>query len=128
MSIQVTTQTLGPRFSELVLHELDPRYSRVEVTIKANSGPLPVGLVLARGADGVCEPLKEADGSGAALVLPHSVPDAATPQTALALRGYCVINPARLVFDEAVTDKPAALRALEARGFVLRAIEEATHA
>lgn len=127
MSIHVTTQSLGPRFSELVLHELDPRYSRVEVEIAANSGPLPFGLVLSRGADGACAPLTEADGGGAALVLLHSVPDAATRQPALALRGYCVINPARLAFDGAVTDKPAALRALEARGFVLRAIEEADH-
>ena len=46
--VQAHSYDLGPRFSELVLHELDPRYSREEVTLAATSGELPFGMVLAR--------------------------------------------------------------------------------
>lgn len=130
MSIQVATQTLGPRFSELVLHELDPRYSRVRARLKANSGDLPFGLVLARAADGDYEPLREADETlgDAVLVLLQDVPDSSEPQTVLALRGYAIINDQRLAFDSSVTKKDEAVRALEARGFVIRSIKEAENA
>lgn len=130
MSIQVATQTFGPRFSELVLHELDPRYSRVTVQLKANSGALPFGLVLARAADGTCEPLREAAETlgDAALVLLQDAPDSTEQQAVLALRGYCIINDQRLAFDASVTKKAEAVRALEARGFVIRSIKEAEDA
>ena len=42
------TYDFGPRFSELVLHEIDPRYSREEVTLAASSGDLEFGTVLTR--------------------------------------------------------------------------------
>ena len=130
MSIQVTTQTFGPRFSELVLHELDPRYSRVTVRLKANSGARPFGLVLARAADGTYEPLREAAETlgDAALVLLQDAPDSAEPQAVLALRGYCIINEQRLAFDASVTKKAEAIQALEDRGFVIRSIKEAEDA
>ena len=57
------TYDFGPRFSELVLHEIDPRYSREEVTLAASSGDLEFGTVLTRNADGNYAALKEADGT-----------------------------------------------------------------
>lgn len=116
----------GPRFSGLVLHELDPRYSREEVTLAASSGDLAFGTVLTRDADGNYAALKEADGTlgDAKAVLIQTAPKADAPQQVLVLRGYAIINKNRLCFDSSVTKKDEAVQALHDLGFAIRTIEE----
>lgn len=124
--VQAHSHDLGPRFSELVLHELDPRYSREEVTLAASSGELPFGTVLARNADGTYAALKEADGTlgdAVAVLIQHAAPSEST-QIVMVLRGYCIINRTRLQWDTSVTKKDEAVLALHDLGFAIRAIEE----
>ena len=115
-------------FSELVLHELDTRYSREVVTIAANSGEIPFGMVLARRSDGNYEPLKENAGTlgdaKAVLITENGLVDSAEKQAALVLRGYCVINGANAQFDASVTKKADALAALSDRGFIVKEISD----
>lgn len=124
--VQAHSYDLGPRFSELVLHELDPRYSREEVTLAASSGELPFGMVLARNADGTYAPLKEAGGTlgdAGAVLIQHAASSEST-QTVMVLRGYCIINRNRLQWDTSVAKKDEAVQALHDLGFAIRAIEE----
>lgn len=124
--VQAHSYDLGPRFSELVLHELDPRYSREEVTLAASSGELPFGTVLARNADGTYAALKEADGTlgdAGAVLIQHAAPSEST-QVVMVLRGYCIINRNRLKWDTSVAKKDEAVQALHDLGFAIRAIEE----
>ena len=115
-------------FSELVLHELDTRYSREVVTIAANSGEIPFGMVLARRSDGNYEPLKENAGTlgdaKAVLITASGVPAATETQQALVLRGYCVLNGSNALFDVSVTKKADALAALSDRGFIIKEIPD----
>ena len=138
---EVTVQTydFGPRFSELVLHELDVLYSRNEVDLAATTAAIPFGSVLMRDSNGKYAPLTEAAASGegdgatparlngeacAVLIgapdIGADAPVSTTPQKALALTGYCMINASRLVFGENVTLKAAALADLAKRGFVVK--------
>lgn len=124
--VQTHSYDLGPRFSELVLHELDPRYSREEVTLAASSGELPFGMVLARNADGTYAALKEADGTlgdAKAVLIQHAAPSEST-QVVMVLRGYCIINRNKLQWDTSVAKKDEAVQALRDLGFAIRAIEE----
>lgn len=124
--VQAHSYDLGPRFSELVLHELDPRYSREEVTLAASSGELPFGMVLARSADGTYAPLKEADGTlgdAKAVLIQHAAPSEST-QIVMVLRGYCIINRNKLQWDTSVAKKDEAVQSLRDLGFAVRAIEE----
>lgn len=124
--VQAHSYDLGPRFSELVLHELDPRYSREEVTLAASSGELPFGMVLARSADGTYAPLKEADGTlgdAKAVLIQHAAPSESS-QVVMVLRGYCIINRTKLQWDTSVSKKDEAVLALRDLGFAIRTIEE----
>lgn len=130
--VQVTTHIFGPRFSETVLNELDPRYSRAEVPVAASEKPLAFGTVLARNADGVYAPLAapvtKAEGENQAstpaaapapsAILIQDLPAGEQAQKALVLRGYCIVNGSRLLFADGV-DKKSALVALEDAGFVI---------
>lgn len=115
-------------FSELVLHELDTRYSREVVTIAANSGEIPFGMVLARRSDGNYEPLKENAGTlgdaRAVLITASGVPASAEKQEALVLRGYCILNGSNALFDASVTKKADAFAALSDRGFIIKEIPD----
>ena len=124
--VQAHSYDLGPRFSELVLHELDPRYSREEVTLAATSGELPFGMVLARSADGTYAPLKEADGTlgdAKPVLIQHAAPSESS-QVVMVLRGYCIINRTKLQWDTSVSKKDEAVLALRDLGFAIRTIEE----
>ena len=124
--VQAHSYDLSPRFSELVLHELDPRYSREEVTLAASSGELPFGMVLARSADGTYAALKEADGTlgdAKAVLIQHAAPSEST-QVVMVLRGYCIINRNKLQWDTSVAKKDEAVQSLRDLGFAVRAIEE----
>lgn len=123
-----TTYDFPQVFSELVLHELDRRYSRETVTVAADVGALPFGVVLARREDGAYEPLKEVSGTlgdaRAVLISSGGLAASAETQQALVLRGYCIINAANAQFDASVTKKAEALAALSDRGFVIKEIED----
>lgn len=120
------TYDFGPRFSELVLHEIDPRYSREKVMLAASCGDLGFGTVLTRDVDGNYAALKEADGTlgDAKAVLIQSAPNADAPQEVTVLRGYAIINKNKLLFDVSVVKKDEAVQALHDLGFAIRAIEE----
>ena len=124
--VQTHSYVLGPRFSELVLHEIDTRYSRETVSLAASSGELPFGMVLARNADGTYVPLKEADGTlgDAKAVLIQTVPNSESLQEVVVLRGYAIINRNKLQWDTSVTKKDEAVQALHDLGFAIRAIKE----
>ena len=109
-----------------MLHEIDPRYSREEVTLAASSGDLEFGTVLTRNADGNYAALKEADGTlgDAKAVLIQTAPNADAPQQVLVLRGYSIINRNKLCFDASVVKKDEAVQALHDLGFAIKAIEE----
>lgn len=116
----------GPRFSELVIHEMDPRYSREKVMLAASSGDLAFGTVLTRDADGNYSALKEADGTlgDAKAVLIQTAANADAPQEVNVLRGYAIINRNKLRFDSSVVKKDEAVQALHDLGFTIRTIEE----
>lgn len=116
----------GLRFSELVIHEIDTRYSREKVMLAASSGNLEFGTVLTRNADGNYSALKEADGTlgDAKAVLIQTAPNTDAPQQVLVLRGYAIINKNKLLFDSSVVKKDEAVQALHDLGFAIRAIEE----
>ena len=78
----------GLRFSELVIHEIDTRYSREKVMLAASCGDLGFGTVLTRDADGNYTALKEADGTlgDAKAVLIQTAPNADAPQEVTVLR------------------------------------------
>lgn len=125
--IRVTTFEFPKVFSDLVLHELDPRYSRESVTIAANAGALAFGAVLTRKSDGTHAAMQETadtlDDAKAVLISPVEASD--VEQEAVALRGYCIINAANLVFDDSVTQKQTALAALRDLGFIVREVSDA---
>lgn len=116
----------GLRFSELVIHEIDTRYSREKVMLAASCGDLGFGTVLTRDADGNYAALKEADGTlgDAKAVLIQTALNADAPQQVLVLRGYAIINRNKLCFDASVVKKDEAVQALHDLGFAIRAIEE----
>ena len=122
----------GLRFSELVIHEMDTRYSREKVMLAASCGDLGFGTVLTRDADGNYTALKEADGTlgDAKAVLIQSAPNADAPQEVTVLRGYAIINKNKLLFDSSVVKKDEAVQALHDLGFQrhVRDIRSADHA
>jgi len=126
--VRVTTHEFPKVFSDLVLHELDPRYSRETVKVASDVGALPFGAILARRSDGLYEPLKEVSGTlgdaKAVLISQGGLPSSAEPQEALVLRGYCIINATNVQFDASVTKKADALTALNDRGFIVKEVPE----
>ncbi len=133
-----STSELGPAFSETVLAELDTRFSRKTVQLAPSTGPLPFGLVMMKSADGKYAPLTETPASGegetatpakmdgnASAILLSPVPASASAQSGLILRGYAIVNIARLAWDSSVSDKSAALCEMEKLGFIFENIEEA---
>ena len=126
--VRVTTHEFPKVFSDLVLHELDPRYSRETVKVASDVGALPFGAILARRSDGLYEPLKEVSGTlgdaKAILISQGGLPSSAEPQEALVLRGYCIINATNVQFDASVTKKADALTALNDRGFIVKEVPE----
>lgn len=137
--VTVKTYELGPRFSELVLKELDPDFSRREVELVATTTVIPFGSVLMRDTDGKYAPLAETAAAGegdsatpaklngeacAVLIggadVGEDAPVSTTAQPAVVLAGYCMVNSSRLVFGDDVTLKDAAIAQLEARGFVVK--------
>lgn len=126
--IKVKTYVLPPRYSETVLHELDPRYSNKIASLAASEKDLPFGLVLMRDEAGVYSPLTEESGTlqgTPSAVLLTEVEASAEPASVLVLTGYCVVNANGLVFDPSVTLKTKALAALEDRGFVIEEVANA---
>lgn len=138
--VRCETFTFGPIFSETVLCELDTRFSRETVMLAPSETDLPFALVLMRKADGKFCPLTETpakeasegqeatpaklNGSACAILL-SPLRKSSESQPAVILRGYCIVNSARLAWDASVSKKTEALAALADRGFVLKEIEEA---
>lgn len=138
--LKYKTEIFPPRFSETVLRELDIDFSRKTAEVAASEGPLPFGLVLCRDEDGVYAPLttvtvqKTGEGDAAPVtttetgeacaVLITPLDAAKTSRKAVILTGYAILNANKLVWDASVTDKPAALAQLEARGFVIREVAD----
>ena len=126
--VRVTTHEFPKVFSDLVLHELDPRYSRETVKVASDVGALPFGAILARRSDGLYEPLKEVSGTlgdaKAVLISQGGLPASNESQEALVLRGYCIINATNVQFDASVTKKADALTALNDRGFIVKEVPE----
>lgn len=118
MAIQYSTETLDPRFSDVILEELNPRFSRCNIEVSASEKPLAVGTVLSKGTDVVFAPYV-ASGTASA-VLACDLPASKEKQQAVAIVGYAIVNPDALIFDEAITDKKTALGQLEVNGFILR--------
>ncbi|MBQ3059600.1 MAG: head decoration protein [Desulfovibrio sp.] len=122
--VRVATHVFPKVFSELVLHELDPRYSRESASILAESA-MAFGTVLTRGADGNYAPLKETDGTlgdAHAVYIGPGLAASSEVQSGLILRGYSIINGTNLVFDASVTLKANAMNALRDRGFVVKEV------
>lgn len=141
--VRCETYTFGPRFSETVLCELDTRFSRETGMLAPTDKDLPFGLVLMRKENGQYCPLTETAATAAAegqeatparlngtacAVLLSPLAQSAEAQEAVVLRGYCIVNAARLAWDAGVSKKTEALAALSDRGFVLKEIEEAENA
>lgn len=126
MAIKCSTEVLGPRFSDCILEEVNPRFARRNVEVAASDVPLAVGTVLSEGAGGVFEPYRE--GSVAVAVLASDLPASKEKQQAVAITGYALVNRDSLIFDAAITDKTQALGQLEACGLILRTIREASDA
>ena len=116
----------GRRFSELVIHEMDTRYSREKVMLAASCGDLGFGTVLTRDADGNYTALKEADGTlgDAKAVLIQSAPNAGAPQVVTVVRGFAIMRKKKLGYESSGVKKDEAVQALHDLGFAIRAIEE----
>lgn len=141
--VRCETFTKGPAFSETVLCELDTRFSREKAKLAPSETELPFGLVLMRKANGQYCPLtgtpaKEAsegqeatpaklNGTACAILL-SPLEKSSEAQEAVILRGYSIVNTARLAWDASVVNKQEALAALSDRGFVLQEIEEVENA
>lgn len=139
--VQVETYEMGPRFSETVLNELDPHYSRRTVSLAASETEVPFGTVLARGKGGNWAPFKATaatapseETEAAASTEPaydilaillgvdgaNGAPASTEAQDVVVLTGYCIVNAEGLVWDKSVTDKEAAIDMLEARGIIVK--------
>ncbi len=122
--VRVAVHVFPKVFSELVLHELDPRYSRETATVLAESDAA-FGTVLTRGTDGTYSPLKETDGTlgdAHAVYIGPDLDASAEVRPGLVLRGYCILNGTNLVFDASVTLRSDAVNALRDRGFVVKEV------
>lgn len=117
--IRYSTETFGPRFSETVLKELSPDFSRSKATVTVDT-PLPFGLVLARAASGSkYEPYKSGGQAACAVLLTPL--EEKGDQQAVILTGYAILNESRLVWS-AAADQGAGLRQLEEKGFKLQRV------
>lgn len=141
--VRCETFTMGPAFSETVICELDTRFSRETAKLAPAEQDMPFGLVLMRKADGQYCPLtgtpaKEAsegqeatpaklNGAACAILL-TPIEKSSEAQDAVILRGYSIVNAARLAWDASVTNKQEALNALSDRGFVIQDIQEVENA
>lgn len=120
--IVATSVDMDSSFSELVLLELDYRYSREEVTLAATATDLAFGTVLMRKSDGTYTPLTETSGTlgDPKAVLIKAVSSNVSTQTAAVIRRSAVLNGAALVFDSSVTKKAEAKLALSDLGIVIK--------
>lgn len=84
--IKVETHTMGPRFSETVLSELDMNYSRRVVPLAATTDDLTFGTVLAAGTGGYA-PYKAAADTKPVAILLEDVAHSTKTQDALVLTG-----------------------------------------
>ncbi|MDE7371840.1 MAG: head decoration protein [Desulfovibrio sp.] len=141
--VRCETYTKGPAFSETVLCELDTRFSRETAKLAPSDNDLPFGLVLMRKANGQYGPLTETpakeasegqkatpaklNGKASAILL-TPLEKSTEVQDAVILRGYSIVNTARLAWDASVSNKQEALTALSDRGFVLQEIQEVENA
>lgn len=116
--VQVETYDFNPRFSETVLSELDRDYSRRTVKLAATEKALPFGMVLAKDAAGSYTPFSGEGNPAGILISEAGVSGEA--QEALVLTGYCIVNANGLQWDDSVTDKKAAIEALESRGIIVK--------
>lgn len=134
---KVITYEFGPSFSDVVLAELDTRFSRASVKISPTENALSMGSVLMKKADGSYTPLTETAASGegetatpakldgtACAVLISALPASEAARTGIVLRGYAIVNSAALVFDSSVNKKEEALADLAKAGFILENIKE----
>ncbi len=125
--IGVITETMGPEFSELVLHELNYEWSREVVTLAASEKELPFGLVLMRDA-GKYKPLTESTveeaqqlGGDPIAVLITARPASESDQTGTVIRRGAILNGAALKFDASVATLQAdAKLALSDLGIVIK--------
>lgn len=124
--VEVLTYDMSPRFSETVLSELDRDYSRKTVNFASHTDELPFGLVVGKGSDGKYRPAAPASGEGAnavAAISPLGIlitPLSKNETEGMILTGYCIVNANGLQWDDSITDKDAAIDALEARGIIVR--------
>lgn len=108
--VRVTTSELAPRFSELVLNELDPDFSRSVITLAPHETDLPFGGLVAKGADGKYTAWK-AGATGRPALLFAEVGACAEDEDVAAITGYAIVNANLLAVDEA--QKAEAVSALE---------------
>lgn len=133
MPVQVQTETKGGVLSDLLLVEIDYRWSRQAITLAASSEKLGMGTVLEYSAStGAYSPLSTTttgeSGSqtitvnDAVAVLLHDVPANAAKQSAVALLRGAVVQRDKLVFGSAITAdmKKTACAALTALGVVVK--------
>jgi hypothetical protein len=112
----------APRdLSSLLLEEINRAWSREKRTLAPITATLPVGAVLAEGADGSLVPyLKTAADSLAVAVSLEEKKAEASPAPVVVLSRGAVVAAAELSFLESVTEvqKTAAKKQLAARGIV----------
>lgn len=125
--VNVKTYEIDPRFSEIILYELDTRFSRGTVTLAPHKDDLPMGTVLAKGADGTYAPFAAPAGSeegqpasaaGKPAILIYDAPASDAPEEVAAITGYAIVNKNGLPIDASLLED--AVAALEAAGFTVK--------
>lgn len=114
---------IGPvRTDNIVKTEAPNRYSRDEATAPAAIGPLEVGTVMTRGADGTLAALAAAGGGAANCVLLEAVPDGNAQMRVVVLSRHAevALQDLRWPVAYAAGDQTAAVAALRDRGIVTR--------
>ena len=128
MTIGVT-YPLGAYAHEWLKHELDPEFTRKQVTIASGAGSLLTGTVLGAltaGGKYVKHVNGAADGTQTAVaILLNAVDATSADQQAVVVFRDAVINPLSLIWDASVNTqvkKDAAIASLAAKGFTTRQI------
>lgn len=116
--IPFTTEKLGMRFSEIVLEELNPHFSRITATVPAHEEKLEFGTVLTMTSPGIYAPFKGEGKAGG--VLYSDLLPSETDQEAVIIVRDAILDSSNLIFDPSVSDKAKACQELEACGLILR--------